>query len=83
MSLKSPVTEAKRGYLFNLICSNDFDVHICVSFSKGCYIGQETIAKLASLEGPKQQLWGFLLDEPPVVGDTDGGDGDGDGDGSG
>lgn len=34
-----------------------------VSFDKGCYIGQEIIARLNSYKGVKKQLWGFKLDE--------------------
>ncbi|MBD2091622.1 folate-binding protein YgfZ [Microcoleus sp. FACHB-1515] len=46
-----------------------------ISLSKGCYIGQETIARLHTYRGVKQQLWGVRLDgeaqpETPVfVGD--------------
>jgi tRNA-modifying protein YgfZ len=32
-----------------------------VSFSKGCYIGQETIARLDTYKGVKVQLWGVRL----------------------
>lgn len=32
-----------------------------VSFSKGCYIGQETIARLDTYKGVKVQLWGIRL----------------------
>lgn len=32
-----------------------------ISFSKGCYIGQETIARLDTYKGVKQQLWGIRL----------------------
>jgi hypothetical protein len=32
-----------------------------ISFSKGCYIGQETIARLNTYKGVKQQLWGIRL----------------------
>jgi folate-binding protein YgfZ len=32
-----------------------------ISFSKGCYIGQETIARLDAYKGVKQQLWGVKL----------------------
>lgn len=32
-----------------------------VSFNKGCYIGQETIARLNTYQGVKQQLWGIQL----------------------
>jgi tRNA-modifying protein YgfZ len=30
-----------------------------ISFDKGCYIGQETIARLDTYNGVKQNLWGF------------------------
>lgn len=32
-----------------------------VSFNKGCYIGQETIARLNTYKGVKQNLWGIRL----------------------
>ncbi|MDJ0735719.1 MAG: folate-binding protein [Nostocaceae cyanobacterium] len=32
-----------------------------VSFDKGCYIGQETIARLNTYKGVKQYLWGIRL----------------------
>lgn len=32
-----------------------------ISLSKGCYIGQETIARLHTYKGVKQQLWGVRL----------------------
>jgi hypothetical protein len=35
-----------------------------ISFSKGCYIGQETIARLNTYKGVKQQLWGVRLGAP-------------------
>ncbi|HEY9653310.1 MAG TPA: folate-binding protein [Coleofasciculaceae cyanobacterium] len=35
-----------------------------ISFSKGCYIGQETIARLNTYKGVKQQLWGIRLSVP-------------------
>ncbi|MGL5876696.1 MAG: YgfZ/GcvT domain-containing protein [Xenococcaceae cyanobacterium] len=35
-----------------------------ISFSKGCYIGQETIARLNTYKGVKQRLWGVKLDAP-------------------
>lgn len=35
-----------------------------ISFEKGCYIGQETIARLDTYKGVKQQLWGIRLDNP-------------------
>ena len=39
-----------------------------ISFSKGCYIGQETIARLNTYNGVKQQLWGFQLSQPCAPG---------------
>lgn len=33
-----------------------------ISFEKGCYIGQETIARLNTYKGVKQRLWGIELD---------------------
>ncbi len=35
-----------------------------ISFEKGCYIGQETIARLNTYKGVKQRLWGVRLDAP-------------------
>ena len=32
-----------------------------ISFDKGCYIGQETIARLNTYKGVKQRLWGVQL----------------------
>ncbi|MBD1846419.1 folate-binding protein YgfZ [Cyanobacteria bacterium FACHB-63] len=34
-----------------------------ISFNKGCYIGQETIARLDTYNGVKQQLWGVKLNQ--------------------
>ncbi len=41
-----------------------------ISFDKGCYIGQETIARLNTYQGVKQRLWGVKLDrniEPGAI----------------
>lgn len=35
-----------------------------ISLSKGCYIGQETVARLITYQGVKQHLWGLSLDGP-------------------
>lgn len=35
-----------------------------ISFDKGCYIGQETIARLNTYKGVKQRLWGVKLTAP-------------------
>ncbi|MBW4617121.1 MAG: folate-binding protein [Desmonostoc vinosum HA7617-LM4] len=39
-----------------------------ISFNKGCYIGQETIARLNTYKGVKQHLWGIRLRAPAEVG---------------
>ena len=39
-----------------------------LSFDKGCYIGQETIARLNTYQGVKQQLWGLQLSAPVACG---------------
>jgi len=39
-----------------------------LSFNKGCYIGQETIARLNTYKGVKQRLWGIKLSAPVEVG---------------
>ena len=39
-----------------------------ISFNKGCYIGQETIARLNTYKGVKQHLWGIRLSAPAVPG---------------
>ncbi|WP_017325649.1 folate-binding protein YgfZ [Synechococcus sp. PCC 7336] len=41
-----------------------------VSFDKGCYIGQETIARLDTYNGVKQQLWGIELGDRVEPGTT-------------
>ncbi len=38
-----------------------------VSFEKGCYIGQETIARLNTYQGVKKRLWGLKLAGPAVT----------------
>ncbi len=39
-----------------------------ISFEKGCYIGQETIARLNTYQGVKKRLWGITLENPVAVG---------------
>lgn len=39
-----------------------------ISFTKGCYIGQETIARLNTYQGVKQRLWRITLDCPVEAG---------------
>lgn len=34
-----------------------------ISFDKGCYLGQETIARLNTYQGVKQRLWGLRLSQ--------------------
>jgi folate-binding protein YgfZ len=41
-----------------------------ISFDKGCYIGQETIARLNTYQGVKQQLWGLRLRGTANPGET-------------
>lgn len=41
-----------------------------ISFDKGCYIGQETIARLNTYQGVKQQLWGLQLSGTVEPGDA-------------
>ncbi len=41
-----------------------------ISFNKGCYIGQETIARLDSRDAVKLNLWGVKLDRPVAEGST-------------
>jgi folate-binding protein YgfZ len=38
-----------------------------ISFDKGCYIGQETIARLNTYQGVKQRLWGIRLADSSVI----------------
>ncbi|WP_265262622.1 CAF17-like 4Fe-4S cluster assembly/insertion protein YgfZ [Spirulina subsalsa] len=39
-----------------------------ISFNKGCYIGQETIARLNTYQGVKQRLWGVKLNQEVAPG---------------
>lgn len=41
-----------------------------ISFEKGCYIGQETIARLNTYKGVKKRLWGLLLAGEVTTGAT-------------
>ncbi len=41
----------------------------CISFNKGCYIGQETIARLNTYQGVKQRLWGVKLTQEVNAGE--------------
>ncbi len=41
-----------------------------ISFNKGCYIGQETIARLESRDAVKLNLWGVKLDRSVALGST-------------
>jgi folate-binding protein YgfZ len=40
-----------------------------ISYNKGCYIGQETIARLNTYQGVKQQLWGIQLSQTIAPGE--------------
>jgi folate-binding protein YgfZ len=50
--------------------SNPFELGLAdrVSLSKGCYVGQETLAKLATYDGVKRQLRRWICLEPPADG---------------
>jgi folate-binding Fe-S cluster repair protein YgfZ len=39
-----------------------------VSLSKGCYVGQETLAKVHNKDAVKQQLWGLRVSREVAVG---------------
>jgi len=41
-----------------------------ISFEKGCYIGQETIARLNTYKGVKQRLWGVRLNGKAELGNV-------------
>ncbi len=41
-----------------------------ISFEKGCYIGQETIARLNTYKGVKKRLWGLSLESKVAAGAT-------------
>ncbi|XP_047336906.1 putative transferase At1g60990, chloroplastic [Impatiens glandulifera] len=45
---------------------NVLEAHLwnAVSLNKGCYKGQETIARLVTYDGIKQRLWGLSLSSP-------------------
>ena len=50
--------------------TNPFELGLAdrVSLSKGCYVGQETLAKLATYDGVKRQLRRWVCHEPPAQG---------------
>ena len=50
--------------------TNPFELGLAdrVSLSKGCYVGQETLAKLATYDGVKRQLRRWICLEPPADG---------------
>jgi tRNA-modifying protein YgfZ len=45
-------------------------VEAAVSFTKGCYIGQETVARLHYKGKPNRRLWGLRLSAPATPGDA-------------
>ncbi|PSC70551.1 Aminomethyltransferase folate-binding domain-containing isoform B [Micractinium conductrix] len=47
----------------------DAGLYGAVSLQKGCYVGQETLAKVHNLDAVRQQLWGLEMEAPCVVGD--------------
>lgn len=40
-----------------------------VSLNKGCYVGQETLAKVYNLDANKNEIWGFVSEMPCSPGD--------------
>ena len=50
--------------------TNPFELGLAdrVSLNKGCYVGQETLAKLATYDGVKRQLRRWICVEPPALG---------------
>jgi tRNA-modifying protein YgfZ len=50
--------------------TNPFELGLAdrVSLNKGCYVGQETLAKLATYDGVKRQLRRWICLEPPAEG---------------
>jgi folate-binding protein YgfZ len=50
--------------------TNPFELGLAdrVSLNKGCYVGQETLAKLATYDGVKRQLRRWICVEPPAHG---------------
>ena len=46
-----------------------WDSPTCISLDKGCYLGQETMAKLSGKGGVKQQLRCWRSDQPLQPGD--------------
>jgi folate-binding protein YgfZ len=50
--------------------TNPFELGLAdrVNLNKGCYVGQETLAKLATYDGVKRQLRRWICIEPPAQG---------------
>ena len=50
--------------------TNPFELGLAdrVNLNKGCYVGQETLAKLATYDGVKRQLRRWICVEPPAQG---------------
>ncbi|KAH7430903.1 hypothetical protein KP509_08G020100 [Ceratopteris richardii] len=46
---------------FNVLEAGLWDT---ISLTKGCYIGQETVARLITYQGVKQHLWGLIFNGP-------------------
>ncbi len=60
-----PVPEQELTEDYNPLEAGLWDT---ISFDKGCYIGQETIARLNTYKGVKQRLWGIRLNQAAEVG---------------
>ncbi|MEM9543428.1 MAG: folate-binding protein [Cyanobacteria bacterium P01_E01_bin.42] len=56
-----PIPAAELTEEYNALEAGLWDA---ISFDKGCYIGQETIARLNTYKGVKQHLLGIKLDAP-------------------
>ncbi len=60
-----PATEAELTADYNPL---EVGLWQSISFTKGCYIGQETIARLNTYKGVKQYLWGVKLQGEVAIG---------------
>lgn len=58
----SPAFLEAKLRLRRLFWHSSHDLRFSASYKPGCYIGQETIAKLVTYDGVKQSLWGIELD---------------------
>ena len=47
----------------------DAGLYHTVSLEKGCYVGQEALAKINTLDAGRWEMWGFILEKPCHEGD--------------